>query len=213
MRIWDISLRLRHGTSSWPGDGRALRQRWLSSIAEGADANTTAFEGSVHLGTHIDAPLHFVDGSSSVAEVALDRCVGPATVVEIDGIEQIDIVDLEAALSEPWPRRILFKTRNSAPGGCVGAEDFDADYCAITVDAARSLVDRGVELVGIDAASIAPFDDVVPTHRVLLGAGVVVVEGLDLRDVEPGEFTLVALPLRLGGFEGSPVRAVLIRED
>lgn len=213
MRLWDISRPLRDGSTSWPGEGRSLHQRWISSRAHGDRANTTAFEGSVHLGTHIDAPMHFIDQGADVADLDLDRCVGSATVVEIAACKQIGRSQLGQMRLRPLPRRLLLKTRNSAPTGAAEVSRFDEDFCAVTADAAKLMVERGVQLIGIDAASIAPYRDPVPTHEILLGAGVIVLEGLDLRNVEPGDYTLIALPLRLSGFEGSPVRAVLLRES
>lgn len=213
MQMWDITLRLRDSSTTWPGEGRSLHQRWISSRADGAPANTTAYDGSVHLGTHVDAPLHFVDNGASVADLDLEIFFGSATVVELTTQGQITSEVLSEALVEPWPSRLLLKTRNSAPGGALSVPDFDTDYCAVTHGAARLLVDRGVRLVGIDAHSVAPFDDLISTHEILLGAGVPALEGLDLRLVSPGNYTLIALPLRLEGFEGSPIRAVLMRDD
>jgi arylformamidase len=213
MQMWDITLRLREGSSTWPGEGRALRQRRISSRNNGAQANTTAYDGSVHLGTHVDAPLHFVDDGACVADLDPGLFFGPARVVELKTTEQITREDLTQNLSDSWPTRVLFKTRNSAPGGALDAVDFDTSYCAVTRGAAQLLVEHEVRLVGIDAYSVAPFDDLRSTHEVLLGAGIPVLEGLDLRSVSPGDYTLIALPLRLVGFEGSPIRAMLVRDD
>jgi len=180
---------------------------------DGALANVSAFDGSVHLGTHVDAPLHFVDGGASVADLELDRFMGAARVVELIVEGQITAEKLSQCVPDPWPSRLLLKTRNSSLGGALDAEEFDRDYCAVTSGAAELMVERGVQLVGIDAYSVAPFDDLRSTHEVLLGAGIPVLEGLDLRLVTPGDYTLIALPLRLAGFEGSPLRAVLVQED
>ncbi len=204
----DITLEMFPGCPAWPGDGRGVEQRLLSSIAEGGHSNTSEYTSSAHLGTHVDAPRHFIDGGATIEQLDPSLFVGPATVVDVqtDGHVTADL--LEAAVGA-WPERLLLRTRNSAPGGALGKVSFDRGYCGVTEDAARLIVARGVKLLGIDYYSIAPFDDLASTHRTILGAGIPALEGIDLRRVSPGPYTLIALPIKLRGFDGAPVRAVL----
>jgi arylformamidase len=195
--IHDVSVPLRTGMVVYPGDPAFSIER-VMSLAAGEIANVSRMELGVHTGTHVDAPLHFFDGAAAVEALALDVLVGPARVVEVSGPGDIGpdaVVD--------GAERILFKTRNSA----AWAEDgFYEDYASISPAAASRLVDVGVRLVGIDYLSVGG----VETHETLLRAGVVAVEGLDLRGIEPGPYTLVCLPLKLEGSDGAPARAILI---
>jgi arylformamidase len=195
--IHDVSVPLRTGMVVYPGDPEFSIER-VMSLAAGDVANVSRIDLGVHTGTHVDAPLHFVDGASSVEALDLDVLVGPAVVVEVPGpgdVEPDAVVD--------GADRILFKTRNSA----AWAEDgFYEDYASISPEAATRLVEVGARLVGVDYLSVGG----VETHRTLLRAGVIAVEGLDLRGIEPGTYSLVCLPLKLDGSDGAPARAILI---
>ena len=202
----DVSLELSPALPVWPGEPEIDLVR-VQSIADGAEANVSHLASGVHIGTHIDAPLHFLDGSASVDQIPLEKLIGPAYVVGHTDAGHVRPETLAAANIPAEARRLLFKSRNSSlwdnPTG------FVRDYSALTVEAAQWLVQRKVELVGVDYLSVAPFEATVPTHVQLLGAGVVVVEGLDLRQVEPGWFEMVCLPLRLKGSDGAPARVAL----
>jgi arylformamidase len=195
--IHDVSVPLRTGMVVYPGDPEFSIER-VMSLAAGDVANVSRIDLGVHTGTHVDAPLHFVDGASSVEALDLDVLVGPAVVVEVPGTG-----DIGADAVVDGAERILFKTRNSA----AWAEDgFYEDYASISPEAATRLVEVGARLVGVDYLSVGG----VETHRTLLRAGVVAVEGLDLRGIEPGTYSLVCLPLKLDGSDGAPARAILI---
>src|SRR6266545_2044922 len=183
MEIIDATVSIRPGMVTYPGDP-AVRLERVSSIADGAVANLSRLDFGVHSGTHVDAPLHFVDGGTSAESLPLD----------------------EAALAELELRgdRILFKTRNSE---LWARDDFADDFVSLTADGAAFLLARGVRLVGIDYLSIG--DEA--AHLALLGAGVVTIEGLDLRQVEPGEYELICAPLKLVGSDGAPARVLLLR--
>jgi arylformamidase len=176
------------------------------SIAEGAQANVSRLELGVHSGTHVDGPLHFIDGAAGTETLSLDALIGPVAVVDATGID--GDLDEEALKSlELGERdRILFKTKNSQ---LWELPEFTDDFIRLTGTGARHLIDRGVRLVGIDYLSIGDAD----AHRELLGAGVVAVEGLDLRAVEPGAYELICLPIRLEGSDGAPSRAILVRRQ
>lgn len=207
--IWDISLPIREGMPMWPGDP-APRVTPAYRIAAGDDANVSRVELSSHTGTHIDPPLHVIDGSTAVDQLPLAALVGACVVAEIEQasgtIEAADLGGLAGA------ERILFKTGNSARWASEGGPW--PDYVSVSAGAATWLVDHGVRLVGIDALSIEPAANVpdLPTHRTLLSAGVVIVEGLDLSSIAPGRYRLACLPLRIEGGDGGPARAVLFRD-
>ncbi len=163
-----------------------------------------------HSGTHVDAPFHFINENAlTVDQLSLKVLSGRAYVLNLPDCDLITAQVLENAEIPPRTRRLLFKTRNSAYWSSHG-NAFRDDYVALSKDGAQWLVDRGVKLVGIDYLSIAPFTDTRLTHEILLKAGVVVIEGLDLSKVSQGRYTLHCLPLKLAGADGAPARAILI---
>jgi arylformamidase len=205
VELIDISVPVRPGMHVWDGDP-PFRVDQVASMAEGEEYNVTRLNASTHTGTHIDAPLHFVDGGGTVDRIPLEVLVGPCHVVDATAVEgQLDAAALAGLELPAETGRLLFKTRN---GALWGRDSFSPDFCALTGDGAETLVALGVRLAGIDYLSIGDFD----AHRVLLGVGVVPLEGLDLRAVEPGPYTLFCLPLKLAGTEGAPARALLVRE-
>jgi arylformamidase len=210
VRYHDITLPITDGMITYPDDP-AVRVRAHARIADGEAANVTALSLGSHTGTHVDAPRHFLDGGRPVDELALERLLGPARVVRIpDDITAIGASALRSA-GVGGEARVLLRTRNAA---LLGRPGFQADFAHLTEDGARYLVDVGVRLVGIDYLSIEAFDAREPVvHRTLLERDVVILEGLDLRDVAPGPYELVCLPLRLAGLDGSPVRALLRAMD
>ena len=208
MRTYDITLTVTPQMIVWPGDPPVQMQR-ISSIEAGDTSNVTQITMSCHTGTHVDAPDHFINNGKTVENLSLDLLVGRAYVLHLPDVDIITASVLMDAEIPPRTRRLLFKTRNSefwAKGGM----DFQTDFVGLSVDAAELLVDRNVRLVGIDYLSIAPFKMGKPVHTILLDAGVVVIEGLDLSQVSQGRYTLHCLPLKLGGAEGAPTRAVLV---
>jgi arylformamidase len=210
--IFDISVPVTPNLPVWPGDP-PVGIRPVMRIAAGADCNVSELACSSHAGTHIDAPWHFIEAGARVDEIPLNLLIGPCLVVDLFATKgQIDAEQLAAAGIAAGTRRLLLRTRNSQlwadrPG------EFVRDFAGLSLDAAQWLLDRDIQLVGIDYHSIEPFDaDGDPVHRVLLGANVVVIENLDLSGVEPGSYQLVCLPLRLAGLDGAPARAVLIAD-
>jgi arylformamidase len=175
-----------------------------SSIAEGAHANVSRLDLGVHTGTHVDAPLHFIDGAPGAETLALEPMLGPAAVVDATSVEgDLDATALERLDLPEGATRILLKTPNSR---LWERDTFSRDFVRLTGSGARFLIDRGVELVGIDYLSIGDAE----AHRELLTAGVTSLEGLDLREVEAGRYDLVCLPLRVEGSDGAPARAILL---
>ena len=209
MRVIDISVMITPGMPVWPGDDEVELQR-RAKIEEGANANISFFAASAHTGTHVDAPYHFLPEGNTIENLPLDALVGPVQVVQItSNIEVITAEVLEQLKIEPVVERILFKTKNSELWKNPLAP-FNTTFVGIDESGAKFLVEHRVKLVGIDYLSISPYKKSRPTHEALLGAGVVIVEGLDLAEVHAGKYTLCCLPLKLKGADGAPARAVLI---
>ncbi|MGD2162601.1 MAG: cyclase family protein [Anaerolineales bacterium] len=208
MRIVDISLPISPQLPVWPGDP-AVQIEKLSMISEGADANVSKISFGVHMGTHVDAPYHFIDSGQGIETLALEILVGPAHVLDLIGVEVIDRDTLEDAQIPEGVERILFKTRNSMYWA-TGIKTFQEDFVAVDLSGAEWLVEHGIKLVGVDYLSVAPFHEGVPTHQALLRHGVVIVEGLDLSSVEAGRYDLACLPLKIIASDGAPARAVLM---
>ncbi|MFZ2096480.1 MAG: cyclase family protein [Anaerolineales bacterium] len=208
MRTYDITLTITPDMIVWPGDPKVNIQR-TSSMDSGDNANVSQITMSCHTGTHVDAPHHFLNNGKTVEDLSLDLLVGRAYVLYLPDVNLITASVLMHADIPPRTRRLLFKTRNSELWKN-GSREFYMDYVGLSVDAAEYLVDRNVRLVGIDYLSIAPFKLGTPVHTILLNAGVVIIEGLDLSQVSPGRYTLHCLPLKLGGADGAPTRCILV---
>ena len=202
----DISVPLHNRMTVFTGDPPFSIER-VKSIADGAVCNISSMHLGVHTGTHVDSPIHFIDGAASSETTPLDALMGPAWVVDASSAgRSITGADVERFDIPEGETRLLFRT----PAVRYWDEpDFDNTFVAPDASAAEALVARGVRLVGMDYLSVAPFDAPIPTHQILLGAGVVVIEGLDLRSVEPGPYELLCLPLRLVGSDGTPARALV----
>jgi len=179
----------------------------FSSIERGDPANVSRLSMGAHTGSHVDAPYQYLGDGKAIDQVPLETLIGPALVMECPGTENISRSDLTARGLEKEDR-ILFKTSNSR---LWRQEKFQQDYVFISEDAAEYLVEIGTRLVGIDYLSVEQFGTARPaTHLTLLRAGVVVLEGLNLSDVQPGHYDLICLPLLIQGGDGSPCRAVLV---
>lgn len=211
MKIHDITLTTSSRTLTWEGTEQGFSIQWTTRIGEsGAACNVSVFTDGAHTGTHLDAPLHFVPGGASVEALDVNTLIGTAQVVELYGRDQITAADWERAGIKPGTERILLKTDNTKLGRLKDGV-FHKDYVGIAPSGAEWLVTHGVKLIGVDYLSVGPFGDVnVETHRILLGAGVVVVETLVLDEVNAGEYTLIALPPKFAGLEGSPCRCLLV---
>jgi arylformamidase len=207
MKLIDVSVPLDLALPNYPGN-TPFSLDAIKRIARGDSSNVSTLHISAHGGTHVDAPRHFFDHGAGVDALPLDLLVGRARVIELvtrRGItaENLAGLDLSADL------RVLFKTSNSQRWG---SAEFHPDYIGVAESGARHLVEHGVKVVGVDYLSVEEFKAPgAPAHHILLGAGVIVIEGLNLRDVEPGEYDMYCLPLRLVGSDGAPARVVLRR--
>ena len=211
MKIYDITLTTSPWTLTWEGTEQGLSVKWAETMGTvGAACNLSVFTLGTHTGTHLDAPLHFVPGGATVEALDVNVLVGPAQVVEVYERDRITAADLAQAGIAPGTERVLFKTDNTRLGRLRDGV-FHPDYVGVAPSGAEWLVTHGVRLVGVDYLSVGPYGPVnVETHRILLGAGVVVVETLVLDEVNAGAYTLVALPPKFAGLEGSPCRCLLI---
>lgn len=208
MQVFDISVPVFTGMVSYPGDpGAAIEP--VSRIAQGDTANLSLLRLGSHTGTHVDAPHHFENGRATIDRVPLEVLMGPARVVDLSGVDAlISRQDLEEAGAAGAPR-LLIKTSNSR---LWANPEFATGYVSLEDDAADWLVDEGIKLVGADYLSIERFkSDEHYIHHRLLGAGVIIVEGLDLIEVEAGDYELACLPLKILDGDGSPARAVLVK--
>lgn len=203
----DVSVPIRPGMVTFEGDPAVHLER-TSTLAGGDVCNVSRLDFGVHSGTHVDAPAHFIDGASGIEAVSLDVLVGRALVVDASSVKgQIDREAIGRLGIAEGTERVLFRVNSDL----WTETTFQPAFIGLSAEGALALVARGVRLVGIDYLSIAPFGNPTPTHRALLEAGVTIVEGLDLRDVEPGQYDFVCLPLLIPGSDGGPARAMLRR--
>ena len=208
MRTYDISLTITPEMPTWPGDPKVILER-IDKLEDGAGSNVSRMTMCVHTGTHVDAPYHFLQNGKTVEQLPLKLLTGRAYVLHLPDVDLITAGVLEDASIPPRTRRVLFKTRNS-DYWTNQMVDFRKEYVALSPDGADYLINRGVKLVGVDYLSVAPYEMTQPTHEILLNAGVVIVEGLDLSKVSQGRYNFYCLPLKLAGSDGSPARAILM---
>lgn len=201
----DVTRPLRNGMIHWPGDV-PFQWRRVGHIVGPGTSNLSEIHTSVHIGTHIDAPLHFIPDGADVDQIPLGKLCGPAHVVWIPDDRRAETADLKAA-GILRGARVLLRTAGERPWN---QSAFDRGFVGISLDAADWLVRNETPVVGIDSPSVDPHNsEDWAVHRCLLSAGIVIVEGLDLSAVEPGRYEMVALPLRIPGSDGSPARVIL----
>jgi arylformamidase len=195
-------------TPVYEGDA-PMKFEFLKDMRKGDALTLSVYSLGAHSGTHIDAPMHFVRDGASIDRVPLEPLIGPARVIEIaDAVQAIDAAELARHDWRGAPR-VIFRTRSSIRGWMTSPA-FHRDFAYIAPDAAQLLADAGVQLVGIDYISAEQFGAPAPaTHRILLGKGIPIVEGLALESVRAGEYDLIVLPMKVAGHEGAPARAVL----
>jgi arylformamidase len=202
----DISVPLRSGMVTWPGDPEVRIERILD-IEKGDEVNLSRLDMGAHTGTHMDAPLHFIRNGKSLDEMPLTATVGPARVIEIKDEESIKPDELISHQIERG-ERILFKTKNSTRDWINKA--FVEDFVYISTEAGQFLVERGVQTVGIDYLSVGGYEkNGAEIHHTLLGAGIWIIEGLNLAKVQPGRYELICLPIKIVNSDGAPARAIL----
>jgi arylformamidase len=191
----------------WPGNS-GVRIVPVKRMATGDKNNLSRLECGVHTGTHVDAPWHFLEEGSTVEQLPLDVMIGEAFVAYLPEVDIITAETLARLTLPDGTTRLLLHTRNSELWE-TGITEFRKDFTALTSDAAQWLVDQGIRLIGVDYLSVHRYGDGPLIHQILLKAGIIIIEGLNLTDVAPGKYELICLPLRLDGAEGAPARAVL----
>ncbi|MHB8205297.1 MAG: cyclase family protein [Desulfomonilaceae bacterium] len=205
MAIFDVSLTLKKGMLSFPGDPAFSIER-VFSREHGEEFNLSLLSLTTHTGTHVDAPAHYIDGGRTIDSMALNMMIGPGVVLDMRGISAIDRRVLkESALTDET--RVFFKTDNSLK---LRERAFNDNYTYITDDGADLLIERGVKLVGIDYLSVDRSDDeCAPVHHLLLSSGAFILEGLDLFDAPVGPCRIYCLPLKIEGADGAPARVLI----
>ena len=202
----DISVPLYTGMAHWP-DNPPVRIERVMDLARGDAANVSKIELGAHTGTHMDAPRHFLADGAGIDDMPFDATIGLARVIRIEHPQAILPEELEAHHLQAG-ERVLFRTRNSER--CWNTDQFVEDFVYISAAAAQFLADRQVRTIGVDYLSVGGYvHDGVETHRILLSAGIWLIEGLNLSAVEPGPYELVCLPLRIAGADGALARAIL----
>ncbi len=202
----DVSVTVRHGMAHWPDNPPIVLERSMD-LSQGDDCNLSHLAMGVHSGTHIDGPVHFVHQAAGVDEMPLAATMGPARVIEITHPRQVTAEELRPHALQPG-ERILLRTSNSPR--CWQAGGFVEDFVFISEDAAVHLAQTGVRAVGIDYLSVGGYRaDGAKIHRILLEAGIWIIEGLDLSAVRAGSYDLICLPVKLHGSDGAPARAIL----
>lgn len=211
----DISVPVSNDIPVWEGDP-TVEIRPAASIAAGDIANVSFLNMGAHTGTHVDAPVHFVQGRKGVDSISLERLIGDAVVVDFGNLQsEIHYDDFEKMNIPAGTKRLLCKTHNSQLW-TLHPNSFYKDFIGISDSGARWIVEHGIDLIGVDYLGVERFDSVAlgaPTHHRLLEAEVIIIEGLNLATVEPGNYELICLPVRMKGLDGSPCRAILVKED
>ncbi len=208
-KFLDVSVSIENGMPHWPGDPDVNIYR-IGSIAGGNSANISAINFGLHTGTHMDAPLHFIDQAADITMVTPEILIGKTKVIEINnpefiGREELEEYDLKNS------ERILFKTRNSSHEWF--KEEFNQDYVYLNDEGAEYLSGLKVRVIGIDYLSIGKFKAGKDTHQTLLKKNIWIIEGLYLKDVPEGDYEMYAMPLKISGADGSPVRVILKQND
>ncbi len=208
MQIYDVTVPISADVPVYEGDPRVKIEAALA-LANGDAANVTQLCFGAHTATHVDAPNHFIDGTRRVHELDLEKLIGKCRVIELE--ESVLAIVPEHVKNLENVERVLFKTRNSNFWND-SSNEFRTDFTYITPKAARVLVEKNIKLVGIDYLSVEKFgSEDFATHITLLEKEVVILEGLDLREVPPGDYELVCLPLKIigGTGDGAPARTIL----
>ena len=205
MPVIDITVPIHSGMPIWPGDP-GLRLSFHKSIAAGDANNVTKAELGLHTGTHIDAPMHFLKEGGGIETISLDILMGPARVVEIENEKCVTAEELRGK-NLAGVERLLIRTCNSSRQWW--QRSFDMNFCCMTPEAAQILLDHDIKLLGVDYLSVDGKGSGAPVHKLLMPAGVILLEGLNLADVQEGDYELIALPALFAGRDGAPARVVL----
>jgi arylformamidase len=204
-KLYDISVDIQIGMPTYPGDAKFKSRKLKSVEQDGYEIHRLSLGN--HTGTHVDAPAHFIQNGATITELPLDILNGRTRVVEIQNKEKVGLTEVQN-LKLDNDFRILFKTRNSSLWKT--RKHFQKNYVYLTLDAAKYLAETDIKLIGFDYLSLEKFGDSAhPVHRYLLGNQVIILEGLNLLEVEEGEYDMCCLPLKLAGMDAAPARVIL----
>jgi len=212
MKGFDISIPITNGMVTWPGDP-PVKLSHISEIKKGDESNISYLEMCVHTGTHIDAPRHFIDGGKTIESILMEKLIGKVLVVDVNA--DVDVITEKVLLSHPKiddikkSKKILFHTRNSS-FWTSRSDTFYRNYVGIDASGAKYLTALGMDLVGVDYLSVAPFTDTLEPHQIFLSNEVVLLEGINLTNIEEGFYQLYCLPLNIPDCDGAPARAILM---
>ena len=208
-KFWDVTIPMSGDMPCWPGDPVPEIEK-IKSMENGDSCQITKINTPVHVGTHIDAPMHFIEGGRDISSIPMDIFIGPVYVAELMDHDRISAKDLIEAKIPEGVTRLLLKTKNSKLWQNL-KHSFHKNYVAITPDAAQWIVDQNTQLIGIDYLSIELYGEMDhQTHKILLGKDVVVIEGLDLNEINDGYYELLCLPIKIEGSDGAPARIILM---
>ncbi|MBS1688360.1 MAG: cyclase family protein [Bacteroidetes bacterium] len=202
----DVSATIFDGMVRWPTDPAVHIYKAEEIGKDGAEANVTGISTTAHVGTHVDAPLHFYKDGADVASIGLDKLVGHARVIEIKDKEKISLEEIKDIPIEKGDR-ILFRTRNSDADWT--NKPFTEDYVYLSTEAANYLVSKEVNCIGVDYLSLGSKENDPEVHRAVLGASIVIIEGLVLKDILAGEYEMICLPLKIKDSDGGPARVII----
>lgn len=206
----DISATISDGMTRWPDDPPVSISRIEEIGINGAEANVTKISTTAHVGTHIDAPLHFVPGGMDIASIPLEKLIGPAKVIQVKNSKEISLEDVQGVSIEEGDR-VLFRTSNSEMEW--EHQPFTDDYVYLSTDVARLLAEKKINCVGIDYLSLGSKENDPEVHRLMLGSNIIIIEGLKLRDIAPGEYEMICLPLKIKDSDGGPSRVIIRKRD
>lgn len=206
-KIYDISVDMQMGMPTYPGDAKFKSRKLKSVDQDGYEIHRINLGN--HTGTHVDAPAHFIQNGETITELPLDILNGRVRVVEIKNKKEVGLAEVENLKFEN-DFRILFKTRNSSLWKT--RKRFQKNYVYVTLDAAKYLAQNDIKLIGFDYLSLEKFGDSEhPVHRYLLSNQVIILEGLNLSEVEEGDYEMCCLPMKLTGLDAAPARVILRR--
>lgn len=211
MHNWiDISATISDGMTRWPDDPAVSVSKAEEIGVNGSEANVTQISTTAHVGTHIDAPLHFVKNGMDVASITLEKLIGSAKVIQVSNAKEITIEDVrDAGITSG--ARVLFRTENSETEW--EHQPFKEDYVYLSTEAARFLAEKKISCVGIDYLSLGSKENDPEVHRLMLGSGIIIIEGLKLREIESGDYEMICLPLKIKGSDGGPSRVIIRKKD
>ena len=215
MKILDISIPIRPEMVVWPGDPQVQINK-LSSIKKGDHSNLSQISMSLHTGTHIDSPKHFLENGKTIDQIPLEKLIGKVLVIAIN--ENVRVIDKSVLLSHPMvtdlkkSKKVLFRTRNASHYDMKQGK-FSEEYVGINQSGAQFLAECNLDLIGVDYLSVASFNDTEAPHKILLDKEIVLLEGINLKEVSPGFYDLYCLPLPISGSDGAPARAILIEQN